>query len=371
MMALKKTLFAALSLVMMAGLPEYARSAEPAQTTAVQAPAAQEYSLQWNSLHMGTLIKARVFGDSPEAVKRYARIVEDEVTRFDDMMSVHKQTALNEVNRLSGQAVPVTPEIAEMTLRALQLARASEGAFEPTIGTVVNLWKIGFGGDKVPSQTQIDKAVSLVDYTKVCVTQDDSGQWFIRIAPGQSLDMGAIAKGYIGQKMAEALVAAGMKHGLLDLGGNVVLIGYKTDNKNWKIGIQRPDKERGAYFAVVGAHDASVITSGAYERYFEKDGKRYAHILSPVTGRPVTTDISSVTIVSTHGADADAWCTAIFAMGWDRARAFMKTHPELRIFMLDASMKKALVSASLAPDVIVTDPTVSLATVSGVKSPRH
>ena len=295
---------------------------------------------------MGTVVSAKLLGKTPEAVKHYAELVESEVKRYDDMMSVHKETPLNEVNRRAGEAVPVMPEIAEMSRMALKIADETGSAFEPMIGPLVNLWKIGFGGNEVPSDEAIKKAIELVDHRKVRVWEEN-GQWFMQIGKGQNVDMGAIAKGYIGQKLAEKLVEAGATHGLLDLGGNVVAIGEKFPGQPWRIGLQSPDKERGSYFAVISAANESVITSGAYERNFEKNGRRYGHILSPVTGRPVTTDIASVTIVDSHGARADALCTALFAMGWDKAEAFLRAHPEVHAVLLKENLEDALVSEAL------------------------
>lgn len=313
--------------------------------TAPQAPA-EEYELTTTTLHMGTLVRARLFGRSPEEVKRFAELIESEVKRFDDMMSVHKVTALNTVNARAGEAVEVTPEIAEMSLEAFKIADETDGAFEPMIGPLVNLWKIGFGGDAVPDDAAIEAALKLVDHRHVRVWKDGS-KWFMQIAPGQSVDMGAIAKGYIGEKLAQRLKAEGATHALLDLGGNIVAVGGKTSETPWRIGLQSPDKSRGEYFAVMSANDESVITSGAYERNFEKNGKRYGHILSVKTGRPVATDISSVTIADANGARADALCTALFAMGWLGAEAFLKHHPDVHAVLLKDDMKEMLVSEAL------------------------
>lgn len=316
-----------------------------------------EYVLSWTSLHMGTVISSKVHGRTPEETKSYAALVEREVERFDKMMNVHEATPLNEVNRHAGEKVEVTPEIAEMTESAVAAAKLSEGAFDPTIGPVVNIWKIGFGGDAVPSDEALAAAVAKVDVSRVRVTHE-AGKHFIQIDPGQFLDMGGIAKGYIGEKIAEELRAAGAPRALLDLGGNVVALNGKTDESPWRVGLQRPDQDRGAYFAVVEAADESVITSGAYERYLEKDGKRYGHILDPKTGKPALTDISSVTIVDHDGAKADALCTALFAMGWERGTAFLKAHPEVGAVLLHADLKQAALSASLAKRVRFADETI-------------
>ncbi|MDO5531924.1 FAD:protein FMN transferase [Sutterella sp.] len=338
-------------------------SAESAAPAAGQVAAPAEYVLDTATFHMGTLVKAKVFGRTPEETKGFAELMESEVIRYDDMMSVHKETPLNEVNRRAGERVLVTPEIAEMSLEALRIADMTGSAFEPMIGPLVNLWKIGFGGDSVPDDAAIEKAIRLVDHRHVEVTQE-GGDWFMRIAAGQNVDMGAIAKGYIGTKLAETLKAAGMTHGLLDLGGNVVAVGEKAAGTPWRIGLQCPDKTRGDFFAIISAVDESVITSGAYERNFEKNGKRYGHILSPVTGRPVATDVASVTIVDRNGARADALCTALFAMRWEKAEAFLVAHPDVHAVILKDDLKETLVSDALRDKIQPYDPELSIRWVS-------
>ena len=323
------------------------------------ADSSEEYQLDWSNLHMGTLIHSKVMGRDSGKVKKFAEIVEDKMTFYDDLMSVHKSSPLNEVNRRAGEAVEVPVEIADMTIKAFRIAEETDGAFEPMIGPVVHLWKIGFGGDRVPSDADIAKAVALVDRSKVSVFED-AGKWYIRIAPGQSIDMGAIAKGYIGTRTAEILKEAGMTHGLLDLGGNVVAIGEKAPGKPWRIGIQHPAQERGGYYAVAQACDESVVTSGAYERYFEEGGKRYSHILDPKTGRPSKTDIASVTIIDKDGARADALCTALFAMGWDRTVAFLKHRPEMKAVVMHADLSRAVVTPAAAAVVTAADSSVKL-----------
>ncbi len=339
-------LSSALALLLAAGLPAAAEPAAPAAATGQSE--AVEYELDTATFHMGTLVKAKIFGSTQEETKRFAELVESEVVRFDDMMSVHKATPLNEVNRRAGEWVPVTPEIAEMSRTAFEIADLTGSAFEPMIGPLVNLWKIGFGGDKVPEEAEIKKTIALVDHRHVKITEK-KGQWYMRIAPGQNVDMGGIAKGYIGQKLVEKLSTEGARHALLDLGGNVVALGEKFPGHPWRIGLQSPDKTRGDYFAVLSAADESVITSGAYERNFEKNGHRYGHILSPTTGRPVETDLASVTIVDRDGARADALCTALFAMGFEKAEAFLMAHPEIHAVLLRDDLKETLVSAALKP----------------------
>lgn len=338
----------------------------PAVIAADAAPAAAaaptvvaEYELSTATFHMGTLVRVKVFGDSEAEARRLAELVDAEVARFDDMMSVHKDTPLNAVNRNAGTRVEVTPEIAEMSRQALEIADMTGSAFEPMIGPLVNLWKIGFGGNSVPDDESIRKALELVDHRKVEISEEN-GRWFMRIGEGQFADMGGIAKGYIGQKLMERLRLEGARHALLDLGGNIIAVGEKAPGVPWRIGLQSPDKSRGDYFAVLAVSDVNVITSGAYERNFEKDGHRYGHILSPVTGRPVKTDLASVTIVDRDGGRADALCTAIFAMGWERAEAFLRAHPDIQVVLLRDDLREMLVSASLRDKIQPYDPNLTV-----------
>lgn len=355
-----KTSLTAVLLALGLGIAWPAFSAEgSAATEASQAQEPQEYALERHTLHMGTLINAKLFGATPEAVKHYAIVFEDKVTAYDDLMSVHKATPLNEVNRRAGEPVEVPCEIADMTRQALAIADETDGAFEPMIGPVVNLWKIGFGGEHVPSDEAIAEAVAKVDRSKVRVWKDGD-RCRMQIAKGQSIDMGAIAKGFIGQRLSDILKHEGMPRGVLDLGGNIVAVGEKAEGRPWRIGIQHPAQSRGGYFAVASVRDESVITSGAYERYFEENGKRYSHILDPKTGRPAKTDISSVTIIDRDGARADALCTALFAMGWDRAEAFLRSHPELKALLMHADMEHAVMTPAAASSVTSSDPSVKL-----------
>lgn len=318
-----------------------------------------EYMASRGSLHMGTFIQSKLFAKRSEEASRLSDLFEAEVTKLDDEWSVHKSTPLSRLNEKAGEAVEVPPDMARMIEEALAIAEETNGAFEPMIGPVVNLWKIGFGGEHRPSDTDINKALALVDRSKVKVWSEN-GHHYARIGAGQSIDLGAMAKGFIGTNLADKLKKEGLIRGILDLGGNIVVVGERATGVPWRIGIQHPDQSRGGYFAVVSATDESVITSGAYERYFEENGKRYSHILDPKTGRPATTDLSSVTIIDKNGARADALCTAFFVMGWEKTTHFLKEHPDIRAVLLHADMREALVTPSALSIVTSADSSVKL-----------
>lgn len=153
------------------------------------------------------------------------------------------------------------------------------------------------------------------------------------------IDLGGIAKGYTSQRIAKVYKEDGVKSGVISLGGNVQAIGKKTDGSYWKVGVQSPDDTEnmiGAY----EADDEAVITSGAYERYFEKNGKRYHHIIDPATGKPSEKDLKSVTIISKNGTLSDTLSTTLFVMGKDKAISYWKKHSsEFNIILVDNNDK--------------------------------
>lgn len=352
----------AVCLGLLAGTPSWANTQDQVsqETTSKQEGVkASLPSFDWSSMHMGTVISARVYVPTEAEAERYAQMTEKAIVYYDDIFSVHHASPLNSVNELSGQPVKVPEDVAQLTQRSLEIEKDSHGVFQPMIGPVVNLWKIGFGGKKVPSEAEIKKAVQLVDASKVKVQHMKDG-WTIEIGPEQSIDLGGIAKGYIGTAIANQLKAAGLKHGFLDLGGNVVVIGDKPNGDPWRVGLQMPNKPRGEFFAIARVKDTSVVTSGAYERFIEVKGKRYAHILSPKTGRPVRTDVASVTIISQDGTFADAWCTALFAMGWDKARQYLIEHPNVACVLMNGDMKQVVVTEPALSMIDITDPNLKL-----------
>lgn len=150
------------------------------------------------------------------------------------------------------------------------------------------------------------------------------------------LDLGAIAKGYIADKMKEFLVSKGVKSATINLGGNVLCIGKKTDNTPFRIGIQKPFADRSETIAILDIEDKSVVSSGIYERYFEKDGTFYHHILNPDTGYPYDNHLVSVTIISDQSMDGDGLSTSCFALGLEKGMELINSLPDVHaVFITD------------------------------------
>ncbi len=220
---------------------------------------------------------------------------------------------------------------ADVLTTALSFAEKTDGLFDPTIGAVSSLWDFTAEDPVLPEAEAINAALSHVGYEKVLMGIDGRVN---KSEEGVMLDLGAIAKGYIADKTAEFLDAKGIKSAIISLGGNIVLVGTKPDKSAWKVGIEKPfsgnqdevleNRESVGVVSWSGDGFYSVVTSGTYERCFEKDGKLYHHVLDPKTGYPKDTDLISVTITGPSSTYCDALSTACLLMGSEKVDAFMK-----------------------------------------------
>ncbi len=260
-----------------------------------------------------------------------------EVTRVDELMSTYKpQSQLSEVNREAGiKPVKVDPEVIEDTEQALATAKATDGAFDPTIGPLVRAWKIGSPDARIPSQAEIDKANKLVDYMQVEVDKNN-GTIFLK-KKGMSLDLGGVAKGYATDRAVAAMKKAGVNSGIVACAGDIEAFGTRPDGKPWGVGIQHP-REKDAILARVDLRDAAISTSGDYERYFIKDGKRYHHILDARTGYPAQ-GLVSVTVIARKSWLADSMATGLFVLGPEKAEALASQRHDIEVLMVDAQGK--------------------------------
>ena len=225
---------------------------------------------------------------------------------------------IGRINAAGGAPVEVAPETADLVTQALRYCAESDGRFDITIGAVSSLWDFHEG--VLPEEADLAEAVTHVDFTKVQV----DGTTITLLDPAAKLDLGGIAKGYIADDLCRMLEEAGCTSGCVNLGGNVKTLGTKPDGTPWHVGIQDPNDTRGTVVAAVYSEDTSVVTSGLYERQFERDGRRYWHILDPATGYPVETDLVSATIVSAASIDGDGYTKPLFMMGRDAALAWIE-----------------------------------------------
>ena len=210
----------------------------------------------------------------------------------------------------------------DIVSKELEINKTKNGAFDISIYPLMVKW--GFTTQKynVPSKNEISKLLKDVDSSKI-IFDEKSGN--IKLKENMKIDLGGIAKGYTSNRVMQIFKECGVKSGLVSLGGNVQALGTKTDGTAWQIAIENPDKSSD-YIGVVSVKDKAVITSGGYERYFEKNGKTYHHILDPETGYPAESGLKSVTIVSDDGTLADALSTSLFVMGKEKALDYWHEH---------------------------------------------
>ena len=199
----------------------------------------------------------------------------------------------------------------ELIKTALSYSRLSDGAFDITIGSCSSLWDFRSESPSVPDPDLLEEALSHVGYEKISI----SGNRLSFSDNKTILDLGAIAKGYIADRLKDFLVENGVKSAIISLGGNILCVGKRPDGSDFRVGIQKPFEEQGTTLLTVGIDGWSVVTSGTYEQYFEQNGVLYHHILDPSTGYPCNNGLLSVTILSEQSVDGDALSTACFSLG--------------------------------------------------------
>ena len=212
------------------------------------------------------------------------------------------------VNSSTG-AYELSEDTAEIVSRALEVCRSTYGILDISIYPVVRDWGFTTGDYKIPNYNDLVAMMKKVDYSKISLEGTT-----LTLSPGQQIDLGSVAKGYVGDMAAKMLEDAGVTSAVLDLGGNIRLVGSHPDGDAWRVGIQDP-LDSSEYFGIISVENKSLVTSGGYNRYFEKDGKTYWHIIDPRTGYPADNGVISATIVGDDGLMCDALSTATFIMG--------------------------------------------------------
>lgn len=260
---------------------------------------------------MGTVVQMRVYGSNAQEVidNSFTRLREIE----NEMSTTIVSSEISRINTHPGEDIKVNADTYRVLKKAVEYANLTNGKFNPAIGPLVKLWSIGTENARVPAEDEIKEALKLVNYQWIDL--DDEQMTVMLEKQGMSLDLGAIAKGYAADEVRRIVKNSRVESAYVNLGGNVLVIGEKPDGTPWKVGIQDPRHNRGNVMASIDVRDKTLVTSGNYERYFEKDGVIYHHILDPDTGYPADSGLLSCTIITTDSFDADALSTSIFILG--------------------------------------------------------
>ncbi|MBD5128634.1 MAG: FAD:protein FMN transferase [Ruminococcaceae bacterium] len=269
---------------------------------------------------MDTFMSITAYGGNAEdGVKSAMR----RISELELKLSVtNKNSELYAINR--GE---VGEDTAELVKFALDIADRTGGALDPTIYPVLRAW--GFTTDeyRVPSPEEISALLENVGHERVKVDGNT-----ISTDEGMMLDLGAVAKGYAGDETERILRENGVTSALINLGGNIQLVGSKPDGTDWRLGVKDPAGD--GNIGVLTVSDCAVVTSGSYERYFTADGKVYCHIIDPSSGYPADNGLLSVTIVADEGRLCDALSTALFVMGEERALEFWRENKNFDVILI-------------------------------------
>jgi thiamine biosynthesis lipoprotein len=282
---------------------------------------------------MDTYMSLKAYGSHGEKAIKAAK---EEIQRLDALWSVGESQS--EITRLNKEKkLKVSKETVELVKDSKKIWEETNGAFDLTVYPLMEAWGFTTQKYRIPSEKEIKNYLKLsIGMNRVQV--DETSQT-ISLDKNAKIDLGGIAKGYTSSQVAQIFKENGVTSGMMSLGGNVQVIGKKPDGSRWKVGIQSPNDS----MDMVGtyeAEDEGVITSGGYERYFEKNGKTYHHILDPATGKPSDSNLISVTIISSDGTSADMLSTTLFVLGKDKAISYWKKHQDkFQMILVDKNNK--------------------------------
>lgn len=254
----------------------------------------------------------------------------------------HRKDTSDEDSNAVGQTTPypvsgtadtwhISEDLASLLSEGLDITRESDGAFDIALAPLTSLWDFTAEDPKTPDDADIQKALPLCSSDDVTI----NGQDITLPSDDIQFDVGAIAKGYIADRLKDFLVKKSVKSAIINLGGNVLCIGSKPDGTPFKIGIQKPFADRNETEAVMDITGKSVVSSGIYERCFKQNGKLYHHILNPKTGYPYDNSLISVTIISDQSVDGDALSTTCFALGLEDGLKFAEKKGVQAVFITE------------------------------------
>lgn len=280
-----------------------------------------------------TVVNIRIYDKNGEALLDDAEKI---CKKYENLLSRTIETSeIYQLNHAGGVPMELSPDTVKVINLGLKYSELSEGNFDITIAPLTDLWNFKDGDGTVPDEAAIEEARSHVNYKRVQV----SGNTVQLLDPSAQIDLGAIAKGFIADELKSFLKEAGVKHALIDLGGNVLALDGKPDGTSFNIGIQKPFDEQGNAITSIKIKGRSVVSSGVYQRYFKVDDKVYHHLINPSTGFPFDNGLLGVTIVCDSSADADGLSTTCFSLGLKRGMELINSTPGVEAMFITSGNK--------------------------------
>ncbi|MDO5136227.1 MAG: FAD:protein FMN transferase [Eubacteriales bacterium] len=285
---------------------------------------------------MDTVMDLTIYGN-----ENILKEAQDKILELEKQFSVTQEGS--EIYRLNhGETVQLSAAALDLLTQALALCRRTNGALDISVYPLVRAWGFTTGEYQIPPDNEISSLLEHIDFQAL---QLEPGQKTLLLPEGMEIDLGSVAKGYTGNVLISLLKERGVTSALFNLGGNVHALGTKPDGSKWRIAIKNPFGEGTA--GILKIEDQAVVTSGGYERFFEKDGHVYWHILDPATGRPAKNGLVSVTVTAKNGLLCDGLSTALFVMGEEKAIDFWKSSSDFEMILISED-KRMMVTEGLA-----------------------
>lgn len=304
-------------------------------------------SCEKTSVAMGTIVTVKLFGFG---TKNDLDKIETEINGLENsVLSWRKEGSdVYRINKGSGTQVSVSPDTVKIIGQCIDISDDCGGVFDITIGNVTKLWDFGGNNQRLPSDDEIKTALGSVGYKNVSISGNA-----VQIKKGQSLDLGAVGKGFVCDKIKELLDKGRTKSAVVSVGGSLLIYG----NRTFSVGIVNPDNDKQS-MGTLKLKDTCVSTSGNYEKYFEQDGKRYHHILNAKTGYPATSEFKSVTVVCESGLISDALSTVCYIAGYRKSVEILKKFDAEAVFIFNNNAVR--VTDGLSGKFTVTDDSYTL-----------
>ncbi len=305
------------------------------------------------SFQIGTHITIKVYDD-----KEVPNDVFDQIFGLIDIYEnrVSKTISTSEVSNINENAgvepVAVSDAVIDLVEIGQNYAALTDGLFDVTIGPLVDLWGIGTDHAAVPSDDARLTEMSKIDYQKIEIKPLDK-TIFLK-ETGMEIDLGAIAKGYIADRVKDLILELGYDHAIINLGGNVLTVGTKPNSDAWQVGVRDPQSSSGNTMGILKLEDNSIVSSGIYERFFNAGDTRYHHIINPKTGSPEFNGMYSVSIVSDTSVDGDALSTSVFLLGLEKGFALVESLSNVEaVFVMED--QSVYVTSGLGDRFILTE----------------
>ncbi|MDR0314536.1 MAG: FAD:protein FMN transferase [Oscillospiraceae bacterium] len=276
-------------------------------------------------LAMGTVITQLIYGNDANEVSNNI------INQINDLEMNYLSWRINSsdvarINAFSGSLVKVDSRTLSWIRLSTDISGNCGGVFDITVGKLTDLWGIGGDNADLPSQEDINAAVKTIDYRSIRLSETQ-----VEIADGQSLDLGAVGKGIACDIIRDLLKKSSVEGAVISVGGSILLYGENPKADSWTVGIKHPRGD--SYVITIPLKETCISTSGDYERFLEKDGKTYHHILDPKTGYPADSDIISATVICDSGLLSDALSTACFILGYEKSLPLLEKYSAQAVFI--------------------------------------